>query len=131
MYSESPGTFGGGAGGSAHAGLHAFGGGIVWMGSGDITYPTSWRDPSGLGSGCDASGGIPTVHGYDWVEGRTLTVAELTSALAVALQTAIPAAFWGGGYVFDGVVIRYPRSVGAFDPSNAEWIVIVGGGWLE
>jgi len=29
------------------------------------------------------------------------------------------------------VVLRYPRSVGMFDPTTAEWVVIVSGGWLE
>ncbi len=29
------------------------------------------------------------------------------------------------------VVLRYPRTVGAFDPNSAEWVVLVSGGWLE
>lgn len=38
---------------------------------------------------------------------------------------------WYGGYVFGATVLRYPRTVGAFDPTTAEWIVLLNGGWLE
>lgn len=38
---------------------------------------------------------------------------------------------WQGGYVFDAVVLSYPRSGGVFDPGSAEWVVLLASGWLE
>ena len=55
----------------------------------------------------------------------------MNAAVAVVGQTAVPAAFVTGGYNFDIVVLRYPRSVGEFNPDTAEWIVLWNGGWLE
>jgi hypothetical protein len=34
-------------------------------------------------------------------------------------------------YLFDAVVLLYPRTTGAFDPATAEWIALLQGGWLE
>jgi hypothetical protein len=72
------------------------------------------------------------VLAYDLVDGST-TIDPNTLDLVVAAvaDTAVPAAMWQGGYVFETVVLRYPRSVGVFDPNSAEWVVLVNGGWLE
>jgi hypothetical protein len=131
VFYEAPGDFGGCASVSARTGLTVFGASIIWMGTGKITYPKTWRAASQLGSNCPAAGGIPKSQGYDLVQGGALQKADVDKAVAVVLKTAVPAAFWKGGYVFDAVVLRYPRSVGAFDPTTAEWIVLVNGGWLE
>ena len=45
--------------------------------------------------------------------------------------TAVPLAMAKANYVFDAMVLLYPRSVFAFEPGTAEWIVMVNGGWLE
>ncbi len=132
VFYEPPGDFGGVGAVSARNGLSVFGGSIVWMGTGDITYPTNWRPLEELGHGCDPAGGIPRARGYDLVSGGApLSDAQINAALEVVLDTAIPGAFWEGGYVFDAVVLSYPRTMGAFNPNTAEWIVMVNGGWLE
>lgn len=132
VFYESPGDFGGVAAVSARTGLSLFGGSIVWMGTGEISYPMEWHPASELGQGCDPAGGIPVAYGYDLVKnGAPVGDAELDRVMSVIEGTAIPAAFWQGGYVFEAVLILYPRTVGAFNPDNAEWIVLVNGGWLE
>jgi hypothetical protein len=52
----------------------------------------------------------------------------VNKVLGIVKQTAIPAAMWSGGKVHDAVVLRYPRSVGMFDPNTAEWIALINGG---
>ena len=131
VFYESPGDFGGCAAVSARTGLTVFGGSIIWMGTGQITHPKTWRAVGPLGANCPPAGGVPKSQGYDLVNGAALAQTDVDKAVAVVLKTAIPGAMWKGGYVFDAVVLRYPRSVGAFDPTSAEWIVLVNGGWLE
>ena len=131
VFYQAPGDFGGMAAVSAGTGLTLFGGSIVWDGHGDITYPTSFRDPGLLGSDCPILRPAPSKRGYDLRSGTALPAVDVDAALAVVDATAAPGAFWDGGYLFDAVVILYPRTVGAFDPSTAEWVVILGGGWLE
>ncbi len=131
VFYEAPGDFGGAAAVSAGTGLTVFGGGIVWAGAGEITFPTSWRPGADLAENCPPSGGIPRRTGYDLRSGMTLAPGEVDSAVDVVAQTAVPEAMWRGGYVFDAVVLLYPRTIGAFEPATAEWIVIVDGGWLE
>ena len=55
----------------------------------------------------------------------------MTEAAYAVLDTALPAAFWQWGYVFDIMVLLYPRSVGAFNPTTAEYIVLLNAGYLE
>ncbi|MFO0746188.1 MAG: hypothetical protein U1F43_11010 [Myxococcota bacterium] len=131
VFYEEPGDFGGAAAVSAHTGLAVFGGGIVWDGAGDITWPTAWSPASDLASGCSEAGGPGATRGFDLVNGEALSAEQVAAALAPVRQTALLGAMWSKGYVFDSVVLRYPRTVGAFDPSTAEWIVLVSGGWLE
>ncbi len=127
----SPGDFGGAAAVSARTGLSVFGGSIIWSGTGEITYPATWRDPIALGSGCVGPDVRVASRGYDLAGGTVLSAADVDAALSVVLQTAVPGAMRKGGYLFDAVVLRYPRTVGAFNPATAEWIVLVNGGWLE
>jgi hypothetical protein len=131
VFYESPGDFGGVGVVSARTGLSAFGGSIVWDGAGDITWPTAWAPASELASGCPASGGLGVSRGFDLVTGEALEAKDVSAALAVVADTALPGAMWQGGYAFDAVVLRYPRSVGVFNPGTAEWIVVLSGGWLE
>jgi hypothetical protein len=131
VFYVSPTDFGGASAVSSDTGLALFGGSIVWDGAGDITYPTTWRPAAELASGCAHSGGAGVALGYDLVFGGPLSSPEVDAAVAVVADTALMQAFWGGGYVFTTVVLRYPRSVGFFDPNTAEWVVILSGGWLE
>ncbi len=131
IYYESPSDFGGASAVNSDNGLTVFGGSIVWDGSGDITYPSSWRPASDLGSGCVPAGGFGSTSGWDLQSGDALDVSDVNAALAVVGATGVPDAIWYGGYVFSSYVLLYPRSVGAFNPATAEWIVVVNGGWLE
>jgi hypothetical protein len=127
VFFQSPSDFGGVAAVSARSGLTVFAGSIVWMGTGDIIVPSTW-DTSDLGSGC-APLPRPSIRGFNL--GSSEAGASFDEAADVVLQTALPAAFWQWGYVFDVVVLLYPRSVGAFVPEKAEYIVLVNAGWLE
>jgi hypothetical protein len=117
---------------SAYTGNVVFGG--TWGGAvpGDLTWPTTWREAQLLAGGCPPSGRIPTSRGFDLSDDAApLSGAEVDLALAAVGETALLAGFWQGGYVFDATVLLYPRSLDPLDEGTAEWIVILGGGWLE
>lgn len=122
-----PGDFGGVGVVSARTGLSLFGGSIVWLGRGDITYPETWRSVAGLGRDCGRHDGAIPVTAHDLVGGAGLETADVEAALDVVRTTALPHALERSGELLDATVLRYPRSVGAFDPGTAEWIVILHG----
>ena len=129
VFFTSAGDFGGSAAVSARTGLTVFGGSTVWAGKGDINYPKDWNLID-LGSGCPPRERRPA-RGFDLGQGQPLAQAKVDAAVDVVWQTALPAALMQWGYVFDVLVLLYPRSVGAFDPATAEYVVIVNAGWLE
>lgn len=132
VFWQPAGDFGGSAAVAARSGTSVFGGTTVWSGMGDITHPKAWQPPSAVGVGCGQVGiSVPPARGFDLGSGAALAKASVDAALAVVWETAIPLGLLQGGYLFDGVVLLYPRSVGAFDPASAEWIVLVDSGWLE
>lgn len=131
VFYEAAGDFGGSSAVSVATGLTVFGGATVWDGRGEINTPTTWRSATEIGAGCDASGGLATLRGWDLRSGEALSETDINAAASVVAGTAVPAALWRGGYVFSSIVLLYPRTVGAFDPASAEWIVVVNGGWLE
>ena len=131
VFYESPGDFGGVAAVSAYHGESVFGGSIVWDGTGDITYPSAWRPAAELAENCTPTGDLGVTHGYDLAQGGPLDQAQVDQVADVIERTALPRAMWAGGYVFNTVVLLYPRTVGVFDPAAAEWVAIVSGGWLE
>ncbi len=130
VFVDPPSDFGGVAVVHARTGLTDFGGGIVWSGTGEITHPESWREPNALLEGCAADFDVPA-RGYDLVGLTALEQEEVEAALEVVRDTAIGAAFARGGSLFDAVVLRYPRRVGVFIPSRAEWIVLLHGGQAD
>jgi len=133
VFYESPGDFGGTAVVNARNGLSVFGGSIIWSGTGEITYPSTWRPAEDLGPDCIPMVNAlpPSARGFDLRDGIELGAAEVDAALSEAWNTALPDGLLKVGYVFDAVVLLYPRTVGAFDPATAERIVIVNAGWLE
>ncbi len=131
VFYEPPGDFGGAAAVSARTGLTLFGGSIIWDGAGEITYPKTWRPAPTLGSGCTPILGNISARGYDLSGGGSLAAQDIEAALDIVRATALPEGLATSGYLFDAVVLLYPRSVGAFNPLTAEWIVILNGGWLE
>ena len=56
---------------------------------------------------------------------------EAKMALEKVWNSALPIGLAKGGYIFDAMVLLYPRTVGALNPATAEWIVLVNSGWLE
>lgn len=133
VFYEAPGDFGGAAVVNARNGLSVFGGSIVWSGTGEITYPSTWRPAEELGPDCTPTVNAlpPTARGYDLDAGAPLDSADVEDPLSAAWVTALPDGLWQVGYVFDAVVVMYPRTVGMFDPASAEWIVMLNSGWLE
>ncbi len=112
-------------------GLVVFGGTWGSDAAGDLTWPSTWRDADLLAEACPPSGRIPSTRGFDLSDhAAPLTEADWYAPLAVVKDTALLEGFWQGGYVFDATVLLYPRTL-PFDGSSAEWIVILGGGWLE
>lgn len=132
VFYESPGDFGGASVVSVRTGLTLFGGAIIWDGAGEITYPQEWRSPESLGEDCEPIEGGPIFRTFDLVGGQARLDPELVKELIERVRhTPLAEGFSRSGYVFDAAVLSYPRSVGSFDPSTAEWIVIVNAGWLE
>ena len=132
VFWQAAGDFGGSAAVSRRNGTSVFGGTTVWSGKGDITYPKAWQPPSTIGLGCGQTGlMLPQARGYDLGTGQELAAGDVNAALEAVWNTAVPAGLSKNGYVFDAMVLLYPRTVGAFDPTTAEWIVIVNGGWLD
>ena len=130
VFYDSPGDFGGVSAVSARTGLSVFGGGIVWMGKGKVVWPSSWlHDP--LGQGC-APVPIPQARGF-LLQGTSqpLPQLEVDKAVKKVWSTALPAGLAQWGYLFDVLVLSYPPMVGPFDPSSAEYVVLINSGWLE
>lgn len=116
---------------SAQSGMSVFGGSIVWLGGGQITYPTSFEPGSNLASGCTNTTPEPSARGWDLRDGTPLSTADVKAALDVVWGTALPDALTQVGGVFDAVVLLYPPTMGVFDPNVAEWIVMVNSGSLD
>ena len=112
VFYEPANDFGGVAVVSTLSGKAVFGGGIVWMGKGNITFPTAWESPSQMGHGC----GFASVG---------LASADVDSPAAAVGQTALAHAFpYGPSSV---VTYLYTPTVGGTDYSVAEWLVFVSG----
>lgn len=131
VFYAPPSDFGSVTAVSVRLGRTVFGASIIWAGRGAITVPAEWRDPSELGDGCAAARGIPRARGYDLGRGVALEVGVVDRVVGAVARTAVPAALWQGGYVFDAVVFPYWRSSGGAVDTAPEWVVIVNGGWLE
>lgn len=127
VFYTSPSDFGGVAAVSDRTGLATFAATIVWSGTGEILVPKSFNTDE-LGRGCTPPSPSP-VRGINLAGGEAQP--RFDEAAAVVRSTALPAAFsmWGGS--FDAVVLVYPRTVGGFVASTAEYIVLLDGGWLE
>jgi hypothetical protein len=115
----SPGDFGGLGIVSARTGALVFAGSIEWMGSGEITYPATWRSPTDLGRGC-APSPRPELRGWRYVEMND----DRAKALDVVWSTALPGAVTKSEVPL-AFVVGYARSVGLLDPRSAEWLVVI------
>lgn len=134
VFYDAPGDFGGTTVVSARTGLAIFGASIVWSGTGEITLPATWRPSAELGLGCTAIAvdPPPPSTSVDLAQGQAAVApAAFAAALAQSEQTAVASGLLAAHYIFERMVLLYPRTVGAFDPARAEWIVILESGWLE
>ena len=86
-------------------------------------------DKSDLGSGCGPLTALAAVRGFNLVGSEATP--RFPAAADVVFATALPAAFSRWGSVLDVVILLYPRTLGAFNPSKAEYVVLLNGGWLE
>jgi hypothetical protein len=123
VFSTSPSDFGGVAVVGAQ-GLTLFAGSIIWSGTGEIVFPTAWS-MSDLGSGCSPKRDALPVRGIDLSSSD-----EFASDAAgqLALDSVLPTIWrkWGGD-ISRLLVLLYPRTGGAFDAKNAEYIVFLNG----
>ena len=132
VFYSAPGDFGGVSTVDALTGKAVFGGSIIWMGTGEINYPTEWRGADEMDLGCPSETLLGGTNHYDLVGGTEMSAAEAAAAIDALKNTAFPAAMARveGMYSNRVVVIRYPCRVGAFDPSTAEWIILLKGHML-
>jgi hypothetical protein len=100
---------------------------IIWSGAGEITFPRDWADPADLAAGCRATD-MPAVSTYDLVETGELSPETIDAVWDVIGASALPAAMQTAGSLQRVTILRYPRTVGAFDPRNAEYIVFLEAG---
>jgi hypothetical protein len=114
---------------SAQSGLSVFGGGIIWTGTGDIVYPTTWCPVSGLGAGVSPPP-RPSAYGFDLARefGRSdfaVPQEVVDDVVGGVWSTALPSTLARYHAFSPTVVLLYPRTVGDFNPSKAEWIVFI------
>lgn len=122
-----PSDLGGVAMVSNHLQALAFEGSIVFDGSGDIEFPDEWSPPAELGSGCTPAE-LPEPVVYDALsdqEDSPLPADAVSLVTEAIATTALPAALGSAGPIRRFVILRYPRSVGAFNPESAEYIVLL------
>jgi hypothetical protein len=104
---------------------------IFFGGTGGIEYPAEWSALPALPDDCPSFVSSLDGRGYDLETGRPLAAEDVRRVLDAANRTALPSAIVVGHYIESAVVLRYPRTVGEFDPATAEWIVLIAGLWLE
>lgn len=132
IFYQAPGDEGGVGWVSNHVGL-LFDASIMWDGTGEIHYPDEFADPSELGSGCTPfhEEQIFELRGYDLTKQNYVTdyllpeghpLALMNSLLDTAIVHAARQSF-GGVFYLD--FLAYPRSVGEFDPSAAEYMLVL------
>ena len=119
VFYTAPGDFGGVSAVSARSGRTVFGGAVVWSGTGEVNYPKLWL-AGDIGIACGSSS-ISSVRGFDMRGGAALPGSEMDMALAVVFDSAFALAMRSWGILSDAMVLLYPRTVGDFDPANAEY----------
>jgi hypothetical protein len=125
-----PDTVGGVGWVSNHAGL-LFDASIDANGVGEIHYPLELGDPSELGSGCVWTEFAYELRGYDlskidYVTDYQLPEGHSEALMDALMETAVVRAAdltHGGKFFLD--FLAYPRSVGDFDPSTADYMLVL------
>jgi hypothetical protein len=125
----APGDFGSVAIREKGSGTLLFAGGIVWMGSGRMTYPETMHAPGSFASATGREGDLPPLTLFDYsggdapLAGKTdlATVMEAVGGLQ-AVRRAVASAPDAPVYA-----TLYARSVGAGDPTEWYWLIFVRG----
>jgi hypothetical protein len=99
--------------------------------SGDVTYPLTWGALPSPDLQCPYDRSVYAI-GFDLLNGGApLSALDRDRAVAAVTPTGLLQALRGVTDVLGVIVLHYPRMTSPFDPSSAEWIVVVGAGWLE
>ncbi len=125
VFWEPPSDRGGVAVVSARNGATVFGGSIVWGGPGEVVYPVAYRHPSAVGPTCSSSAPRPSARGISLETLDELSGPDVDAALDAVWATALPDGVALGASLLDAMVLLYAPQVGMFDPSAAEWVVIL------
>jgi len=128
VFYVTPGDFGDVAVVSNHVVQRVFEASIVWDGMGEIVFPGVWTEPGALGSDCGTTPMPDSLRSYDLVEGGTIAEDDLGEVWTVVGSSALPFAMNEQGRPLRAAVLRYPRTVGVFDPTTAEYVVVLEGG---
>jgi subtilisin family serine protease len=96
-------------------------------GNGEIVFPEAWVEPDGLGESCGAVP-MPELVSWDLVEGSRVADDRLREVWRVVGTTALPFAMGVVGEPRRAAVLRYARRVDSFEPSTAEYLVVIEGG---
>lgn len=113
---------------STHIAALVFEATIARDGVGGIVHPDPWYEPSALGAGCGMVPMPEALRSHDLVEGGAIAEDRLSAVWGVVGSTAVPFAMAVVGEPRRAAVLRYPRRVDAFDPSTAEYVVVIEGG---
>ena len=98
---------------------------------GDITYPATWRTLPPTTLECPYGRNIYSI-GFDLANsGAPLAQVDRDRAIGAVTPTGLVQALQGVTDVLGAIVLRYPRATAPFDPASAEWVVVIGAGWLE
>jgi hypothetical protein len=124
VFEEPASDFGGIAVVSGVTGLSVFGATVVNMGTGQVSYPPSWRDPSELGS-CASDPGYPNPV---FLPVGAMVQFVTAEPVAKVWSTALPAAMAQGTVQSTGVFV-YTPSAGQLNPAAMEYIVFVN--WIS
>lgn len=123
---------------SADTGRSVFGGSVVWMGTGEVTWPKDWQPAADLGAGCPAPvAPKPKVRAIDLTAlvgsgPAAPSDADVSAAFDVAWGTALGGALAKRLAIGDSLVLLYAPAVGDsmatgkdFDPAKAEYVVFL------
>ena len=129
VFNELKSDTGGAAAVSARTGLTVFGGSIIWLGLGKVTYPATW-ETNDIGSTCSGPS-LPGVRGIDLASTPGgLPPAETLMAAAAVARTAVPAALAQSRTLRETLVLRYAPKIGItqagnFEHDTAEYVVLL------
>jgi hypothetical protein len=92
--------------------------------AGDLQHPGEWSTPENLGSGCEGS--APSGTGYDLtMNGEELADGRRDDVMAAFADTALAQAIHDSGTVESAMTLAYPRTLAAFEPSEAEYLLVL------